>query len=378
MVEFALSLAVNVEANLIDWLLDGRGDVIAASMTITDDRRARGVAFSRPYLHVAETVVARHDDPIGTVEELSGRTVVVRTKTSYRKSLERLVERGIDITLRPPAEPLGTDEIISRVADGEYDLTVADRHIVYVECAWRSDVRPAFALGEPVALGWAMRQSDVELKRVVDEYFDQEYRGEFFNVLCQRYFAPAERSPRHWEARSADALSPFDDAVRRIATPLDFDWRLIVAQMPQESRFDPQARSPRGAMGLMQLLPRTAAQLGFEHLETPEVAIEAGVLYLAWLRNRFDDDLDEWDRTWFTLASYNAGYGHVRDARKLAGDLQMDPNRWFGHVEQAMLLLSRPEYARQARHGYVRGVEPVTYVMEIRDRFHAYKRVFES
>ena len=94
--------------------------------------------------------------------------------------------------------------------------------------------------------------------------------------------------------------------------------------------------------------------------------------YLAWLYARFESELSVRDRMWFSLAAYNAGLGHVRDARRLATELGLDPNQWFRNVEQAMLLLSRRKFFSKSRHGYVRGREPVGYVRAIRDRYNAY------
>ena len=122
----------------------------------------------------------------------------------------------------------------------------------------------------------------------------------------------------------------------------------------------------------MQVLPRTARELGITDLHTPESAIEAGVRYLSWLRERFEPELSVKDRMWFVLAAYNAGAGHVRDARLIATQEGWNANRWFGNVEKAMLLLSKRPYAKQAQYGYVRGEEPVKYVREIRDRYNAY------
>ena len=170
-----------------------------------------------------------------------------------------------------------------------------------------------------------------------------------------------------------DSLSPYDDTVRHWAEYYGFEWPMIVAMMYQESEFDAQARSFAGAVGLMQVLPRTAQQLGFDDLEDPETNIEAGLRYLSWVRERFEDDLPVRDRMWFTLAGYNVGHGHVRDARRLAQSMGLNPDRWFDNVERAMLLLSRPEYARNARHGWCRGSEPVKYVREIKSRFETYQ-----
>ncbi len=144
--------------------------------------------------------------------------------------------------------------------------------------------------------------------------------------------------------------------------------------MYQESRFDPKARSWAGAQGLLQVMPRMANQLGLTNLQDPAVGIHAGVKYLAWLRENFTGDIEQTEQTWFTLAAYNAGYGHVLDARRLAAELKLDPDRWFGNVEQAMLLLSKPKYYKRTRYGYVPGGQPVIYVREIKQRYAAYVR----
>ncbi len=122
----------------------------------------------------------------------------------------------------------------------------------------------------------------------------------------------------------------------------------------------------------MQLMPRTAKEMGVKDISDPASSIRGGVKYLDWLRDRFNADLPISDRLWFTLAAYNAGAGHVQDARRLAGQLGHDPDRWFDHTEQAMLLLEKKQYAKKARYGYVNGSEPVNYVRDIKQRFEAY------
>ncbi len=163
--------------------------------------------------------------------------------------------------------------------------------------------------------------------------------------------------------------------MREYARRYGFDWRLITAQMFQESRFDPNARSWAGARGLLQVMPRTGRELGFSNLVDPPIGIHAGVKYLAWLRDRFEGQVPKIERTWFSLAAYNAGWGHVWDARELAREIGLDHNRWFDHVERAMVLLSNPKYYHRARHGFVRGGQPVEYVQSIKSRYEAYTRV---
>ncbi|QKT03369.1 transporter substrate-binding domain-containing protein [Ectothiorhodospiraceae bacterium 2226] len=381
-----LRLAVVVppsHAALRDWVRDGHADLAAASLTISAEGGGEGMVFSRPYHRVTELLVTRADDlGIQSADDLAGRTVVVRRNSSYWRTLSALREAGYAFELVAAAEDLETEQIIDRVGRGEYDLTVADSHIVEIEQTYRDDIRAAFALTEEGAHGWLMRADNPQLVEAVNGFLRREYRGVFYNLTRAKYFGNDRTIQAHVGERvdgaSAAALSPYDELVRRYAERYGFDWRLVVAQMYQESRFDPAARSWAGALGLMQVLPRTGRELGFDDLHDPDSGIHAGVQYMDWLMRRFEPELNMADRTWFALAAYNAGIGHVRDARRLAAQKGWASDQWFDNVEHAMLLLAQREYHRHAAHGYVRGQEPVNYVRHIRDRFEAYARLTEQ
>ncbi len=362
--------------DLLPWLRQGRGDLVAASLTANPERvETEQVLFSRPYHHVSEMLVVRTDDAIDDASNLAGRQVVVRKSSSYWFTLEKLRQQGIDLEPVPAPEDMETEEIIARVAAGEFDTTVADSHILGIELTWRDDIRGALTLGKPVSHAWAVRPGDRKLLTAVNAFFEEEYRGLFYNMTRNKYFRNEKDMQSHIEdrARHQGALSPYDPLIKKFAEEYNFDWRLIAAQMYEESRFDPEARSFAGATGLMQLLPRTARSLGLEDLTDPAASIEAGLKYMARLRRRFEaENLTVSDRMNFVLAAYNAGPGHVADARKLAEELGLDPNQWFDNVEKAMVLLSKPEYAQKARYGYARGRETVRYIRQIRHRYRGY------
>src|SRR5262249_34211046 len=151
-------------------------------------------------------------------------------------------------------------------------------------------------------------------------------------------------------------ISPFDGLVKKHSRVNELDWRLITAQMYQESGFNPRVTSWVGAKGLMQVMPRTAQELKVAgNLEDPDTGILAGARLMSRYANLFNSpDISAKNRIRFALASYNCGPGHVYDARDLAREMGLDPNRWFGNVEQAMLLLSKKEIARKVRYGYCR------------------------
>jgi membrane-bound lytic murein transglycosylase F len=132
----------------------------------------------------------------------------------------------------------------------------------------------------------------------------------------------------------------------------------------QESHFNPHARSYTGVRGLMQVTQATAREMGIESRMDPESSIRAGVRYLAMLRDRFDDITDDRERLLFALASYNVGYGHVRDAQEIARNKGMDPNTWES-LKTVLPLLRRSEYYLHTRYGYARGTEPVRYLSHV-------------
>ena len=385
---FARAQGLNLEMvvapsheDLLRMLKEGKGDVVAAFLSPTDERLAQGAAFSSAYLYASEDVVMRANDPktLKRIEDLAGRTVVVRRSSSYWSTLQKLKTGGVRLKIQAAPETMETSEIIDELAEGRYDLTVADSHILNTELAWRDDIKRAFPLTEPKPHCWVVRAGDKKLLAVVNDFWRREYREVFYNVTFNKYFKNIRniRSYVYDESRikldGSGMISPYDNLVKRYAGIYGFDWCLIVSQMFQESRFNPKARSSVGAKGLLQVMPRTAGEVGLgQRLEDPETGIHAGVKYLDWVRKNIYPEPSPEDQVWFALAAYNAGVGHVSDASRLAEQLKLQPNRWFDNVEKAIKLLSKSRYANQSRYGYVSGEETATYVRQIRDRYGAY------
>ena len=366
-----LDLAVIVardHAELVEGLLTGRGDLVAAGWVETPVRAAEGLLFTRHYFEIQETFVTA-GEPVAQRADLTGRTVTVPEATSYLATLGGL---GGDFEFEE--SELSSHAILEAVAEGELDVTLVDSHRAELAATFEPRLNLGLALEPTMRLVWAVGPERRDLKRELDAFLNAGYRGLEFNSLYNKYFVNRRRQERQREHRvTGDELSEYDSLVKPLAEAKNFDWRLIIAQMYQESSFDPERVSFAGARGLLQVMPRTAEELGVDptRLVDPDVGIDAGVRYLAWSRDRFPDLLPG-EQIWFALAAYNAGYGHVRDGRRLARQLGLDGSLWFGNVEEAMHKLSEPEYASRAAHGYVRGSEVTTYVSEIRNRYRAY------
>ncbi len=253
-------------------------------------------------------------------------------------------------------------------------MTVSNSVLLKVEQGYRSQVQGTLMLTRKIPLVLATRKTASKLLQRANAFIQGNCHGAWFAGLLEKY---VEKHDRLAEARSDSVgqpgtISPFDGIVRVYGQKHGIDWRLIAAQMYQESRFDPRAKSWVGALGLMQVMPTTGAEMGFSDLFEPDSNVQARVKYLARLMESFDRKIPMKQRVRFALAAYNAGIGHVQDARLLARSMGLDPNHWFGGVEKAMVLLDNPRYYRAARHGFCRGQEPVTYVSRIQSKYDAF------
>lgn len=383
---------------LIPWLLQGRGDIIAASLSVTEARKKR-IAFSLPYLFVHEQVVQASDAArtIDKLSQLQGRELHVRKSSSYYQRLQALRPEIGAVNIVPVAEHVETETLVARVGEGEIPLTVADSHLLAVERHYRDNIRVALTLPQPqkrsvghermpplmraeaqqedvVPIAFGLRPEAKKLRRAIDGWLTDIYRGLEYNMAKRYYFQNKKNITRAKKARVgvSGQLSPYDGIIKKYAQQYDLDWRLLVAQAYQESRFDADAKSFAGARGLFQLLPSTARELGFENLKNPRVSAHAAAKYMRQLISRFSSTLPLAERVRFALASYNAGIGHVQDARRLAEQRGWDAQQWFDNVERAMLLLQQPAYYKHARYGYCRGAEPVKYVDDIQSRYDNY------
>ncbi len=377
-----LDVVVPPEAkDLIPWLNEGKGDLIAAQMTITPERQ-KDASFSPAYAFVDEVLVQKASEPpITDVAQLKGKTIHVRKSSSYKKSLEALQAQG-GFTIAFAPEDQETETLIARVAAGEIPLTVADNTIAAVELSWRNDIQTSLVVHSGNEIAIASRKEAAKLndalavfvKKHVSKADDGKVKGSVdYNVLKRMYFEAKRKAEEAKEDfKETGKISAYDELIRKHATNYGIDWRLMAAQAYQESHFDPAAKSWVGALGLFQVMPATGAEMGFHKLTEPEEGIHAGVRYMAQLIDSFDKDIPFKHRVRFALAAYNAGRGHVEDARRLAQEMGLNPNKWFKNVEVAMLRLQDHAVAKKMRHGYCRGEEPVKYVSEIQSRYDNY------
>jgi len=369
--------------DMVPRLLRGDGDVIAAEVTVTEARKQQ-VLFAEPWGRTREVVVYKEGaPPVRAPEDLAGKEVRVRKSSTYYETLvelsRRLESRGrepVRISILP--EDWETDTVLEAVSKGEILYTVADSLLADIHATYFDDLVVGPAISDERPLAWAVRPGDTKLRDQIDATFRELRRKPDFNVLKRKYFE-AERTFRkargdRFYASETGTLSRWDPLVRKYSGQHGFDWRLVAAQIYQESRFDPLRKSWVGAQGLFQIMPGTAKGLGISDPADPEQSIRGGLEYMHQLQDHYRDVADPIERYRFALAAYNSGFGHVDDARRLCKAAGKDHTRWR-EVAAFLLKLSDRRTAAKTRFGFCRGLEPVDYVRHIDERYAGYAQL---
>ncbi len=381
---------------MFEQLLNGDVDLIAHGLTVTNQRKQK-VDFS-DYLYLTHQVLVQRKPEnwrqlkwsalqaslVHDVIDLIGDTVSVRANSSYINRLANLSDEiGGTIFIDTLPGNLSTDRIIEMVANGEIKYTVADNNIANISASYypELDIRVPISFSQRMA--WAVRPQSDELLAELDNWIGTMKKGVEYYVIYNKYFKNERdfrrRGNSEFFSLNNNRISEYDDLIQASADSLGWDWRLLASMVFQESKFNPELESWAGAKGLMQLMPVTAERYGVDDRSDPEESMKAATNVIQVLWNRFVDVPDSTDRIKFTMAAYNCGYGHVVDARTLAKVEKLNPDIWDGNVAESMLKLSYPENYNKPiiKHGYVRGVEPFTYVKQVFDRYDRYIQLIE-
>ena len=356
---------------LIPDLLDGKGDIAAALLTVTPERKDKISFITTQQQKVQELLVTHKSiDDIQTLEDLSGREVYVLKGSSYAEHLRGLNQQLRKQKLQPikiieADSHLLSEDILELVNSGVVKITVVDDYKARVWAKVLPGIRvlDGLAIKQGTSVGWAIRQDNPKLKQSFDTFVKKVKKGTLLgNMLFNRYYKKTKwiRNPNAESERKK--LLTLIELFKKYGGRYDFDYLAIAAQGYQESRLDQSKRSHRGAVGIMQLLPSTAAdkKVNIPDIEKEENNIHAGMKYMAFLRDRYfsDPQLSREDRMAFTWAAYNAGPAKVSKMRSLAKEMGLDPNVWHANVELAA--------------GKVVGRETIKYVSNIFKYYIAY------
>jgi len=356
---------------LLPALAEGHGEIAVGGFTVTEGRK-HSVNFSEPTMRDVRHIIVTGPGapPISSLDDLAGRDVHVRKSSSYFEDLTALNERFTREGKRPvvivPVDELLEDEDILQMVDaGIIPITVTKTLYaafwkqVYNQLTVHDDL--TLRVGEAA---WAIRRNTPLLTNVVNDFVRTHRVGTTFgNVTLKRYLGSAKRLNNPTSEQDLQRFRTAAAVFKKYGAQYEFDWLVIAAQSYQESRIDQNLKSSAGAVGVMQIKPSTAAEVGITNVSELENNVHAGVKYFRFLVDRYykDEPMDRLNKGLFAFASYNAGPAKVRKLRVKAKEMGLDPNVWFNNVE----LVAGREIGR----------ETVDYVSNIYKYYTAFKAV---
>lgn len=357
-------------SQLIPMLVSGSGDIIAAGLTQTEER-AKKVLFSESYNEVSEIVVHHPSIVLNSLDDLSGKVVHVRKSSSYRDSLKKLnvilkQKKLTPLTILWVNEGLSTETILEMVSVGKYQITVADNHIAEIASKAFGNLvlKNELKIRDQAGISWAVDKRASDLNDLINKFMPSFKKGSLKgNLNISKYYENTSRFKNL--SRDQKQISKYDSIFKKFAKIYNWDWRILAALAYQESKFKQDIKNPWGAIGIMQIKRFVASEPyisinSIEGKDQYEDNIHAGVKYLSWLRESYfnKEEISEKNKIRFSLASYNAGPGRIKQARIKAKSMGHNPDKWFREVEYALLAMNKSE--------------PVDYVSSINQQVLAY------
>ncbi|MGC3980645.1 MAG: membrane-bound lytic murein transglycosylase MltF [Steroidobacteraceae bacterium] len=347
----------------------GRAHIAAAGLAREQAAPAE-TSYGPAYQLVKEHLIYRSgaERPRNLLEASRNGQIEVATDSPHAATLARLRTTSPDLSWveNPDAE---IDSLLYRLSRNEFDYTIADSNEFAIGRSFHPDIAIAFSLTQGKSIAWLVNTGDTTLLSRVTSFFSViESDGRLATVL-DAYYSKKASTPvlhaRNFIIDVKERLPLYLDWFKESASAVGMDWRMLAAIGYQESKWIPDATSPTGVRGLMMLTDDTASSLGVVDRLDPQQSILGGARYFIYVRKMIPGRIKEPDRTWFALACYNMGFGHIEDARVFAQADGKDPDKWEV-VREYLPLLTQEKWYSQAKRGYARGWEPVQFVDSIK------------
>ncbi len=373
-----------------------KGDLIACNLTITPEREQE-ILFTKPHYSTHQVLIqkkphnwrklskqALKDSLITNIERLKGKEIFVWQNSTYFKQIYEINKKlNLNMLIIPVEGDITSEELIEMVDKDEIKYTITDENVAKINQNYFPDIDISLRVSGEQHIAFAGRKTSTQLIDTLSFWINDKKNQSTIGEVKRKYFKRKnliKKAVSNLSSITQGQLSPYDSIIKKESQRIGWDWRLISAIIYQESKFETWKQSWAGAYGLFQFMPATAKSYGISPQSSADAQIKAGITklgknYKRWLRDLRNDSTEA---IYFTLATFNAGRGHVDDARALAKKYGKNHNKWFGNVDEMMLNLSNPKYYRDkmVKLGYMRGKETYNYVKEIMKRFEEYKHAF--
>lgn len=378
-------ISQNSPSTYRDMLEEGSVDIVAALSAHTDISEAEMVV---PVYKTSYVILSRKGENASRFarnkfnEAIEGKKILISSAFKSTQSYQALVESANAENLFLSSR--GSFDLIEELSHGDYDYLVCEKSEAQLGVALVKNITEVFQIKEEVAVSVVINSSDDGLKEDFTAWLESYRKGAEYAMLNELYFEKGfvgQYIGRNIKSPSKDGgISAFDTIIKQVSKEAGYDWRLLSAIAYQESKFNQYIISPRGARGLMQIMPIVARQFGIDIKEVmkPEVNVMLAAKSLNMIERtlRFAPSTDVRERWKIILASYNAGMGHVLDARRLAVKYGENPDSW-SVVSKYLQLKANPEYNQDevVKSGKFHGGETLAFVSSVMGRYDKYCRV---
>lgn len=387
-VDLDIDISNEIDESLV-LLNQGRYDLVAKNLTVTGDRKKQA-GFTEPLAMTRQVLVQRNQDINGTkgtanwiteATQLAGKTIYVPRNSVFAQRIRNLSDE-IGSPIQVIELPHITQEqLIELVSAGKIDYTVCHEMVAQVNQHYYSELDVSVPVSLNQKISWAVSKDAGTWLDFLNQWIIRFKTTDQYQQIYHKYFHSSyfqQFADDQFHSNRTGRISKYDDLIKELAGQYHWDWRLIASMVMQESKFRSDAESWKGASGLMQLMPETASQYQVTNITDPRENIRGGLEHLTWLDKILSADIENpKQRLPFVLAAYNAGLGHLADARHLAEKYGRNPKIWKDNVEFFIQKKAEKMYYLDpvVHYGYCRGEETTEYVSRVLDRFKHYTNI---
>ncbi len=361
------------KAEMVDILLSGNADIATGLVKQTFEKKPDLIAGPEYFTVTQQVIYKLGIDRPRDLDDLYPYQLHIARGGLRVDKLEYIKKQFPEFSWKLHPD-MSSSEIIDMVEDEQIAYAVVYSNELITAKQKYPDLRTAFDLAAPTSLAWFTKKSDDQgLQEKLQSFFKEIESNESLAEMIEHFYGPVQKfdyvDQRRFITRFFDRLPNYESIFKATANEFEFDWRFLAAMSYQESHWNERARSPTGVRGLMMLTLDTAKQVGITNRLDPKQSILGGARYIKQLIDRIPERINEPDRTWFALAAYNIGMGHLEDARVITEKNGKNPDKWQD-VKTYLPYLQNSQWYKQTNYGYARGAEAVTYVERIRKYYN--------
>ena len=372
---YAIQFVVeNAFSDVLNSIIDNKATIAAADITITESRK-NNMIFTEPYLDVQQQIAYNRETTTAPrkLASLNNAIITVPAGTSFIDRLQELNNTKDVVLSWSEQADTSSEKLLEALANEEIEYTIADNHLLSIMQYYHPNIGMGFTIGKPEKIAWALpKNADPKLVAKINKFFKKIKANGTLNNLIDRYHGNTKRlnpfDVKTFLSKSQTLLPKYVRLFKGAQDITNIDWRLLASISYQESHWNTFNTSPTNVRGLMMLTEDTSDMMKVTDRLDPKQSIPAGAKFFVWIKDQFPDRIQEPDKTYMALASYNIGWGHIEDARILAQRLKLNPDRW-ADVKKAMMLLTEAKYYTNAKHGYCGCAQPVVYTESIRSYY---------